>query len=203
MESQHKHFLIILEVGWKKKNSWQIWYEGYQGLQAGVPQPRFLWPGEMWGSTEIPWLRPNPWGASKSHLSKQEGVSFITTLHLETEWGDCNLIKEIRSGTSRDDLTSPEKKAGFLEIGSQEKTSGLSLIRPPLGPIKVSWLEGVALFKGEEFVLKPILGLENWPEYTFQGSRLEGVHFQGSRLEGVDFQGSRLEGVHFQGSEFT
>ncbi len=53
--------------------------------------------------------------------------------------------------------------------------SGTPLNRPPLGPVKVSLLEGWPHFRGE-FVLKSML-FSKWPEY--RGGHISGVLIRG------------------------
>ncbi len=54
--------------------------------------------------------------------------------------------------------------------------SGLPLIQSPLGPVKVSWLEGWPHFRGEFAVGKTFWSGHNTGVASFQGSRLKGVH---------------------------
>ncbi len=52
-------------------------------------------------------------------------------------------------------------------------TSGLPLIRPPLGPLRVPWLEGVASFQGWICIIKHTLGhFEVCPQLIRYGPRL-------------------------------
>ncbi len=55
--------------------------------------------------------------------------------------------------------------------------SGLPLIRPPLGPVKVSWLQEWPHFRGE-FALRSILwDILKWPHY--RGGLISGVQIRG------------------------
>ncbi len=69
--------------------------------------------------------------------------------------------------------------------------SGLPLIRPPLGPVKVSWLEGRPHFRGE-FALGGILcDILKWPKY--RGGLISGVQIRGSSLYFVPWNVSLIE----------
>ncbi len=61
-----------------------------------------------------------------------------------------------------------------------EVYSGTPLNRPPLGPVKVSLLEGWPHFRGD-FVLKSMLwDFSKWPEY--RGGHISGVLIRGVPL---------------------
>ncbi len=66
-----------------------------------------------------------------------------------------------------------------LELGY----SGTPLNRPPLGPVKVSLLEGWPHFRGE-FVLKSMLwDFSKWPEY--RGGHISGVLIRGIPIQNI------------------
>ncbi len=80
----------------------------------------------------------------------------------------------------------------ILQVGIYYIYSGIPLNRPPLGPVKVSLLEGWPHFRSE-FVLKSMLwDFSKWPEY--RGDHISGVLIRGVPLynnTGVaTFQGS-------------